>query len=67
MPMSCCRGRSADRLAAPRPTAGASLFSCGGPAAKEPSLLMLGTLPLPEGDSCRSPETEEEERARPAD
>ena len=33
----------------------------------EPSLLMLGTVPLPEGDSCRSPDREEEERARPVD
>ena len=65
IPMSCCRGRSAERLAAPRPTAGASLFSCGGPAAMDPSLPMLGTVPLPEGDSCKSPDREEEERARP--
>lgn len=64
IPMSCCRGKSAERLAAPRPTAGASLLSWGGPAAMEPSLLMLGTVPLPEAGSCRSLDREEEERAR---
>ncbi len=62
--MSCCKGRSADLLAAPKPTVPASLFSLGGPAANDPSLPMLGTgLMLP--PSWNSPDKEEEERARP--
>jgi len=64
MPMSCCKGRSADLLAAPKPTAPASLFSLGGPAANDPSLPMLGTgLMVP--TSWNLPDKEEEERARP--
>ena len=63
MPMSCCKGRSADLLAAPKPTVPASLFSLGGPAANDPSLPMLGTgLMVP--PNWRSPD-KEEEAARP--
>lgn len=63
MPMSCCKGRSADLLAAPKPTVPASLFSLGGPAANDPSLPMLGTgLMVP--PSWSSPD-KEEEAARP--
>ena len=64
MPMSCCKGRSADLLAAPKPTVPASLFSVGGPAAIDPSLPMLGTG-LMVSPSWSSPDKEEEERARP--